>query len=82
MKYRDLYIQSDTLLPADVFNNFRNIFIDIYGLDPAHFPSYCLDYQAVFNPNKAGLFDGSFIWGAGSISPPFHISKRTYLISI
>ena len=37
--YHDLYIQSDTLLLADVFNNFRNMCIKEYELDPAHFLS-------------------------------------------
>ena len=37
--YYDLYVQSDTLLPADVFENFRNMCIKIYELDPAHFLS-------------------------------------------
>ena len=36
-EYHDLYIQSDTLLLADVFENFRNKWIEIYELDPAHF---------------------------------------------
>ena len=37
--YYDLYVQSDTLLLADVFENFRNKCIEIYELDPAHFLS-------------------------------------------
>ena len=37
--YHDLYVQSDTLLLADVFNNFREICIKEYELDPAHFLS-------------------------------------------
>ena len=37
--YLDLYVQSDTLLLADVFENFRNMCIKIYELDPAHFLS-------------------------------------------
>ena len=37
--YHDLYVQSDTLLLTDVFENFRNKFIEIYELDPAHFLS-------------------------------------------
>ena len=34
-----MYVQSDTLLLADVFENFRNECIEIYELDPAHFLS-------------------------------------------
>ena len=37
--YRDWYLQSDTLLLADVFENFRNKCIEIYYLDLAHFLS-------------------------------------------
>ena len=33
-EYHDLYVQSDTLLPADIFENFRNMALDIYELDP------------------------------------------------
>ena len=35
--YHDLYVQSDTLLLADVFENFRNKCIEIYEADSAHF---------------------------------------------
>ena len=38
-EYHDLYIQSDTLLLADVFENFRNMCIEVYELNPAHFLS-------------------------------------------
>ena len=34
-----MYVQSHTLLLADVFENFRNKRIEIYKLDPAHFLS-------------------------------------------
>ena len=34
--YHDLYVQSDTLLLADVFLNFRNKCIEIHELDPTH----------------------------------------------
>ena len=37
--YHDLYVQSDTLLLADVFENFRDMCIKEYELDPAHFLS-------------------------------------------
>ena len=38
-EYSDLYLQSDTLLLADVFENFRNMHIKVYGLDPVYFLS-------------------------------------------
>ena len=38
-EYNDLYVQRDTLLLADVFENFRDTCIEIYELDPAHFLS-------------------------------------------
>ena len=34
--YHDWYVQSDTLLLADVFEIFRNKCIEIYKLDSAH----------------------------------------------
>ena len=38
-EYHNLYVQSDTLLLADVFENFRNKCLEVYELDPAHFLS-------------------------------------------
>ena len=38
-EYHDLYVQSDTLLLKDVFENFRNLCLDIYELDPVYFVS-------------------------------------------
>ena len=38
-EYHDLYVQSDTLLLADVSQNFRDKCIEVYGLDPVYFLS-------------------------------------------
>ena len=38
-KYHDLNAESDTLLLADVFENFSNMCLEIYGLDPTYFMS-------------------------------------------
>ena len=38
-QYHDLYLKSDVLLLADIFENFREQYLDIYGLDPAHYVS-------------------------------------------
>ena len=36
-KYLDLYVQSDTLLLADLSENFKNLCLRIYELDPVKF---------------------------------------------
>ena len=38
-EYHDLYVQCSTFLLADVFDSFRNMCLNEYGLDPAHFLS-------------------------------------------
>ena len=37
--YHDLYVQADTPLLADVYENFRNKCLEIYELDPSYFYS-------------------------------------------
>ena len=37
LDYHELYNETDVLLMADVFENFRNNNLKIYGLDPAHY---------------------------------------------
>ena len=39
-EYHDFYLKSDTLLLADVFEICRKMYLEIYQLDPAHFPNY------------------------------------------
>ena len=52
----DLYVQSDTLFLADVFENFRNMCREIYELDPAKFVSAPgLAQQAAFKKTKVKL---------------------------
>ena len=38
-EYHDLYVQSDKLLPADIYENFRNMCLDICRLDLVYFVS-------------------------------------------
>ena len=54
--YHDLYVQSDILIEADVFENFRNTCIEIYELDPAHFLSPPgLAWQAALKKTRVKL---------------------------
>ena len=51
-----MYVQSDTLLLADVFENFRNMWVEIYELDPAKFLSASeLAWQAALKKTKLKL---------------------------
>ena len=55
-EYHDLYGQSDTLLLADVFENFRSMCLEIFELDLAKFLSDPgLAWQAVLKKNKVKL---------------------------
>ena len=54
--YHDLYVQSDTLLLVEVFENFRNMCIKVYELDPAHFLSAAgLAWQACLKKTDVRL---------------------------
>ena len=54
--YHDLYLQSNTLLLVDVFENCRNMCLEIYKLDPAKFLSAPgLAWQAAFKKTKVKL---------------------------
>ena len=51
-----MYVQTDTLLLTDVFENFRNMCIKIYELDPAKFFSAPkLAWQAALKKTKVKL---------------------------
>ena len=55
-EYHDLYVQSNMLLLADVFENLRNMCIKVFELDPAHFLSLPgLAWQACLKKNNVKL---------------------------
>ena len=58
--YHDLHVRSDTLMLANVFENFQNKWIEIYELDPTKFLSTPgLAWQACLkkNRNKIRIID-------------------------
>ena len=56
-EHHDLYVQSNTLLLADVFEKFKNMCLDIYELDPRKFVSAPgLAWQAALKKTKIKLY--------------------------
>ena len=54
--YHDLYLKTDVLLLADVFEEIINTCLDYYGLDPCHyFSSPGLSWDAVLKMTKIEL---------------------------
>ena len=52
----DFYVRSNTFLLADVSENFQNICLEIYELDPARFPIVpVLAWQAALKKTKVKL---------------------------
>ena len=55
-EYHDLYVQSDTLLSADLSEDFQNMCLKIYELDPAKFlATPGLAWQAALKNTKVKL---------------------------
>ncbi|XP_020912011.1 uncharacterized protein LOC110249773 [Exaiptasia diaphana] len=54
--YHDLYLESDVLLLADVFENFRNVCLENYGLDPTwYYTAPGLAWDAALKITKVKL---------------------------
>ena len=53
--YHDLYVQRDTILLANLFENFRNKCTEIYVLDPAHLSAPGLAWQVSFKKSRVKL---------------------------
>ncbi|XP_044733719.1 uncharacterized protein LOC123296320 [Chrysoperla carnea] len=57
--YSDLYMKTDVLLLADIFENFRNTCIHSYNLDPSHYytlPGYTWSAMLKYTNIKLELF--------------------------
>ena len=59
-EYHDLYLKSDILLLADVFENFRKTCMQYYKLDPCHYftsPGHAWDAMLKMTGIKLELMD-------------------------
>ena len=54
-EYHDLYLKIDVLLLAEIFENFRNVCLKHYELDPAHYTSPGLSWDALLKFSKQKL---------------------------
>ena len=55
-EYHDLYLKSDVLLLTDVFEEFRNVCLENYSLDPAwYYTSPGLSWDALLKHSKIKL---------------------------
>ena len=57
-QYHDLYLKIDVLLLAEIFENFRNVYLKHYELDPAHYytsPGLSWDALLKFSDQKLEL---------------------------
>ena len=80
--YHDLYLKSDVLLLADVFENFRKTCLKYYKLDPCHyFTAPGLAWDACLKETKQDLellkdYDMLMMFEQGIRRGITHISKR------
>ena len=90
-EYHDLYLKSDVLLLADVFEEFRNVCMENYSLDPAwYYTSPGLSWDALLkhsgvklelltDPDILLLFEKGIRGGISMISNRFGKANNTYM---
>ena len=90
-EYHDLYLKSDVLLLADVFEEFRNICLENYSLDPAwYYTSPGLSWDALLkhsevklelltDPDKLLLFEKGIRGGISMISNRYGQANNKYM---
>ena len=89
--YHDLYLTLDVTLLADVFENFRDMALREYKLDPAHswtvpgFPWNCalkmskIELELITDPDTFLFFENSIRGGISTVSHRYSKVNNTYL---
>jgi hypothetical protein len=92
-EYTDLYVMSDTLLLTDIFENFRKVVQQNYGLDPCHyFSTPGLSWDAMLkytevelaslsDPTMYAFFESGIRGGVASVMTRFARANRPDMTS-
>ena len=89
--YHDLYLETDVLLLANIFESFRKVCLDNYGLDPAHFYTApglawkaCLkktgvNLELLKDPNMLLMFERGIRGGITQLVHKWAIANNPYM---
>ena len=78
-EYHDLYLKSDVLLLADVFEEFRNICLENYSLDPALLKHSKVNLELLTYPDMLLMFEKGIRGGISMISNRFGQANNKYM---